>query len=100
MPSVLFFFFVAEASPSVQFVTASLGNVVTDKKKKKKGLIISPEDARSTTNRHCVCVQHGLCLNVSFLSGEKLKRSIMPFVTVVLFLFKYEYCVLYCRKTK
>lgn len=44
------------------------------------------------------CVQHGLCLNVSFISGERLlKRSIIPFVTVVLFLLKYEYRVLYRR---
>lgn len=40
-------------------------------------------------------------LNVSFISGERLlKRSIIPFVTVVLFLLKYEYCVLYCRKSR
>lgn len=26
-----------------------------------------------------------------------LKSSIIPFVTVVLFLLEYEYCVLYCR---
>lgn len=46
----------------------------------------------------CSTVQHGLCLNVSFISGERLlKRSIIQFVTVVLFLLKYEYCVLYCR---
>lgn len=50
-----FFFFVAEASPSVQFVTASLGNVIMEKKKKlQKCVTISPEDARSKTNCHCV----------------------------------------------
>lgn len=44
-------FFVAEASPSVQFVTASVYVV------KKKIIIqncISPEVARSKTNSHCV----------------------------------------------
>lgn len=38
----------------MQFVTASLGNVVMEKKKLQKCVIISPEDARSKTNCHCV----------------------------------------------
>lgn len=72
------------------------------KKKKitkiQKCVTISPEDARSKTNCHCVVFNMDSCLNVSFISGERLlKRSIIPFVTVVLFLLKYEYCVLYCR---
>lgn len=84
----------------MQFVTASLGNVVMEKKKSQKCVPISPENARSkpTVIVLCSTVQHGLCLNVSFISGERLlKSSIIQFVTVVLFLLKYEYCVLYCR---
>lgn len=53
MPSGVFLCFFAEASPSVQFVTASLGNVVMGKKIQKY-VTISPEDARSKTNCHCV----------------------------------------------
>lgn len=50
------------------------------------------------TNCHCVVFNMDSVLNVSFISGERLlKRSIIPFVTVVLFLLKYEYRVLYRR---
>lgn len=50
-------FFVAEASPSVQFVTASLGNVVMEKKKRKKKKKLFNNVltvAQSKTNCHCV----------------------------------------------
>lgn len=58
MPSVFFFFsfFVAEASPSVQFVTASLGNVVMEKKTRKKKNLYNNvlTVAQSKTNCHSV----------------------------------------------
>lgn len=90
-------FFVAEASPSVQFVTASLGNVVMENKYTKMCNNKSWKCSFKNQLSLC-CYQNGLCLNVSFISGERLqKRSIIPFVTVVLFPLKYEYCVLYFR---
>ena len=88
MPSVFSFFcffFVAEASPSVRFVMASLGNVVMEKfKKQQKCVIISSEDARSKPTVIVLCSTWTLF--ECFISGERLlKRSIIPFVTVVPF---------------
>ena len=46
---------------------------------------VCPEDAQSKTNCHCVVFN--MDMNVSLIPGERLlKRSMMPFVTVVLFL--------------
>lgn len=52
MPSV---FSVAEASPGVQFVMASLGNVVNGNKKRQKCITISSEDARSKPTVILLC---------------------------------------------
>lgn len=52
MPSV---FSVAEASPGVQFVMASLGNVVNGNKKRQKCITISSEDARSKPTVIVLC---------------------------------------------
>lgn len=71
-------------------------------KKRQKCVTISPEDARSKTNCHCVVfnmdsVWMFLLFFFSFSGERLLKSSIILFVTVVLFLLKSEYCVLYCR---
>lgn len=95
--SICLFLLFAEARPSVQFVTASLGNVVTGKKNKNKiGVTISPEDAQSKTN--CLCVVFNMDSECFFhfwgTSTKKVNDTVCHCCTVSV---KYEYCVLYCR---
>lgn len=95
---VLFVVFFAETSPDVQFVTASLGNVVTEKTttdfkktKKKTKRAIRPENAQSTKKKKTTKKVIVLCstwtLNVSFSSGSTEKRSKPQFCHCCSFLF-------------
>lgn len=51
----VWFCFFAEASPSVQFAMASLGNVVMEKKKEFTKMCNNPEDVQSKPSVTVLC---------------------------------------------
>lgn len=74
-------FFFAETSPGVQFVTASLGNVVTERDHIYYNSVICPEDAqlRKTKRKKFIVLCSTWTLNVSFTSGstKKVKDTVL-----------------------
>lgn len=87
---VVFFFFFAETSPGVQFVTAFLGNVVTEKDNIYYNSVICPEDAQK--KKSSCCVQHGLWMFLLLLGLQKW--SMTQFCHCCSVYVEYEYCVL------
>lgn len=86
------FFFFAETSPGVQFVTASLGNVVTEKDNIYYNSVICPEDAQKKKKKSSCCVQHGLWMFLLLLGLQKWSKT--QFCHCCSVYVEYEYCVL------
>lgn len=100
---LLFVLFVTETSPGVQFVTASLGNVVTDKDNIYENCVICPEDAQSRKNKtkqKKSCVVFNMDSECFFYFWVYKKRSKTRFCHCCSVSVEYEYCVLLSESRK